>query len=47
MAANLRPGSACRSKKIEVERFRKHVKNVTTKVPTSVTNMLEKEGLKT
>ena len=40
------PGSTYRSKKMEVERFMKHVKNVTTKVPTSVTNMLQKEGLK-
>ena len=44
--AKLRPGSACRNKKVEVERFRKHVKNVTTKVPISVTNVLQKEGLK-
>ena len=38
------PGSAYRSKKMEVERFMKHVKTVTTKVPTSVTNMFQKEG---
>ena len=43
--AKSRPGSAYRSTKMEVERFRKHVKNVTTQMPTSVTNMLQKEGL--
>ena len=32
------------SKEIEGERFKKHVQNVTTKVPTSVTNMLPKES---
>ena len=36
---------AGRSKKMEVERFGKHVKNITTKVPTSVTNLVQKEGL--
>ena len=36
---------ACRSKKREGRRFRRHVKNITTKVPASVTNMLQKEGL--
>jgi len=38
------PGSACRSNKMEVDRFRKHAKHVITKVPTSVTNMRQKEG---
>ena len=36
---------AGRSKKMEIERFGKHVKNITTKVPTSVTNLVPKEGL--
>ena len=44
--SKLTPAGACGSKKIEGERFRRHVKNVTTKVPASVTNMLQKEGLK-
>ena len=43
--AKSRPWNACRSKKMEVERSRKHVENVTRKVPTSVTNMSQKEGL--
>ena len=37
---------ACGSKKREEERFRRHVKNVTKKVPPPVTNMVQKEGLK-
>ena len=36
---------AGRSKKMEVERFGKHVKNITTTVPISVTNLIQKEGL--
>ena len=43
--SKLTPAGACGSKKIEGQRFRRHVKNVTTKVPASVTNMLQKEGL--
>ena len=39
------PGSTYRSKKMEVERSKKHVKQVTAKVSTSVTNMLQKEGI--
>ena len=31
---------AGRSKKMDVERFGKHVKNITTKVPTSGTNLV-------
>ena len=42
--SKLTPVGAYGSKKIEGERFRKHIKNVTTKVPTSVTNMPQKEG---
>ena len=42
----LRPGSACRSKKDGSRELKKHVKNVISKVPTSVTNMLQNEGLK-
>ena len=37
---------ACGSKKREEERFRRHVKHVTKKVPPSVTNMVQKECLK-
>ena len=44
--AQLRPGSACRSKKDGSREFKKHVKNVTSKVPTFVTNVLQNEGLK-
>ena len=43
--SKLTPAGACGSKKIEGERFRRHVKNITTKVPASVTNVLPKEGL--
>ena len=42
----MRPGSACRSKKDGSREFKKHVQNVTSKVPTFVTNMLQTEGLK-
>jgi hypothetical protein len=40
------PWSACRSKNMEVERFRKLTKNVISKVPTFVINMRQKEGPK-
>jgi len=38
----LTPVGAYGSKTIEGERFRKHIKDVTMKVPTTVTNMLRK-----
>ena len=40
----LKPTGACGSKKTAGERFRNHVKNITTKVSTNVTNLLPKEG---
>ena len=44
--SELKPMGACRKKKTAGQRFRNHVKNITTKVLASVTNVLQKEGLK-
>ena len=43
--SKLKPAGACGSKKIVRERFRKHVKNVTTKVPASVTQICSNSRL--